>query len=364
MKRVKEIIKNVIIFLVIMLLICFGISFVNLLKNEIQPNELFSKTGLYFLYTIGYGALEGDAVLQNILAMIGIVSLALMSTFLTINLFWRLDDVILSKEISYNDKILGFKFINNGRPICDVKATFLLYDNIIKENIAESQEYYMPMLLKKSKWNLKVDLNDTFWYRAIYDLLSNDNKKLYCIFSFVDTRNGQGSIRVEEINKNYIKNNNEFLNYENLIKPTTINCSELMSCENDGGKISSMKLEEGLMNINYSFKSKNSGFIMAYYNFHGSTLNLEKYDSKVTSLEFIAMSEKRLTLTVEVKTSDIQWSKEFELTEIPKNYKFELQDKNSDYNLENVREICFTVFPQNNQLKNNFKLGDMQIITK
>lgn len=364
MKRIKEIIKNVIIFLVIMLLICFGVSLFYLFNHQIEPNELLSKTGLYFLYTIGYGALEGDTFLQNILAMIGIVSLALMSTFLTINLFWRLDDVVLSKEITYNDKILGFKFINNGRPICDVKATFLLYDNLIKENIAESKEYYVPMLLKKSKWNLKVDLDDTFWYRTVYSMLSNENKKLYCIFSFVDTHNGQGSIRVEEINKNYIKNNDTILKYENLVKPTVIECEGLMTCENDGGSISIMNPEEGLRNINYSFKSKNSGFVMAYYNFHGSTLNLEKYDSNVTDLEFTAVSEKRLILTVEIKTAEAQWSKEFELTEIPKNYKFELKDKNSEHNLENVREICFTVFPQNNQLKNSFKLGNMQIITK
>ncbi len=364
MVKLKEIIKTVVTFLVVMILICFGVSLCKLLNNEIQPNELINKMVLYFLYSIGYGALEGDVVIQNWLAMAGIISLALMTTRLTVKLFWRLDDVILEKEITYNDRILTFKFMNNGDTICDVKAIFLLYDNFTKENIAKSKDYYMPMVLKKSNWSLKADLNDTFWYRAIYALLSSEKQELYCLFSFVDTQNGQESIRVEKINKNNIKNNNELLEYENIVKPTIIDCSTLMACENDGGRISSMNLEDELMNINYSFKSKNSGFIMAYYNFHGSTLNLEKYDSNTTSLEFTAMSEKRLILTVQIKTKDIIWSKDFEVTEIPNNFKFDLQDKTDDNNLENVREICFTVFPQNNKLKNNFKLGSLQIITK
>ena len=98
MLKLKKILKTIIVFIISMIIICFLFSLYKVINNEILPTELISETGLYFLYTIGYGALEGDAVIQNILAMIGIVALALMTTFLTINLFWRLDDVKLNTE--------------------------------------------------------------------------------------------------------------------------------------------------------------------------------------------------------------------------------------------------------------------------
>ena len=208
MSKIKKIINTVAIFIVIMFVICFMFSLYKVLVGDISISEIFSETGLYFLYTVGYGVLEGDSVIQNILALIGIIALALMSTYLTINLFWRLDDVKLNKKILYNKDSLRISFLNKGRAICDMKATFLLYDREKCENILEPKEYYMPMLVSDSYWHLTLDLNETFWYKAVYSLVTNSNKNLYCIYSFVDTNSGQSSIRVTEITKDYFDNLN------------------------------------------------------------------------------------------------------------------------------------------------------------
>ena len=362
MSKLKEIVKTILIFVISMLLICLIVSVYKLIINEIELKELIGKTGLYFLYTVGYGALEGDAILQNVLAMIGIVSLALMSTFLTINLFWRLDDVTLNKKIIYDDNILKFEFKNNGNTICDIKCNFMIYDEFTSESIEEAKEYYMPMLLKNAHWNLKVNLNETFWYKAIYNLLTNKNIKLYCIYSFVDTKNGQSSIKVEQITRSNIIVNNKVLEYIEFIKSTILSCKKLLAVEN-GGKI---KLEyvEDMMNINYKFENteNNKNFVMAFYNFHDNLLNLEKYNKENTYLEFSVASNKKLNLNVEIKSSSSESKKYIQLTEEAKTIKIPLNE--IECNLEEIREICYTIFVEDNETENSLQISDLKIVTK
>lgn len=363
MTKLKMILQTVAIFILIMLLICFFVSIFNVFNKQIGVNEIFSKTGLYFLYTIGYGALEGDAFLQNVLAIIGIIALALMSTFLTINLFWRLDDVSMSKTITLHDNVLGFQFLNNGRAICDMKATFVVYDNFTSENLEEPKEYYLPVLLKNSHWNLKVNLDETFWYRAIYDLLSSDDKKLYCIFSFVDTKNGQNSIRVQEVKKEYIMKNEQILKYEDFVSPSIINCNSLQACEN--GSNVTLNYEENFMNMHYEFLSSadENSFAMCFYNYHSKPLNLGKYNLDTTYIEFSAVSDNKCELKLEFKMSnDVNCAKILELNEEPQTIKIPIKEIDGD--LECIREICYTFFEKNNPNKNNLKISNMRIITK
>ena len=62
MSKIKKIINTVAIFIVIMFVICFMFSLYKVLVGDISISEIFSETALYFLYTVGYGALEGDSV--------------------------------------------------------------------------------------------------------------------------------------------------------------------------------------------------------------------------------------------------------------------------------------------------------------
>ena len=361
MIKVKEIGRIILIFILIMIAICFCFSLYKLVSGDIIFSQLPSETALYFLYTIGYGALEGDSVIQNILAMIGIVSLALMTTFLTINLFWRLDDVKLNKNITYNKDYLIMKFENKGKTICDMKVAFSLYDELKYENIGEAKEYYMPMLVKDSVWKLRLDLNETFWYKTVYNLLTSNSKKLYCIFSFVDTKTGQNSIKVEEITKENIRLSDKVLDYKEFTKPIIFSYKKLLPVENTGN-LQVKEVENGIQ-MDYSFdeKANENSFVMLYYNLHEPNLNLEKYDKQKTYLEFDVSSENRVNLKFEIKTNSDILTESIVINNEAKTVRINLQ--NFDKNLENVREICYTIFYRDDNKNGTLNISNLKIIT-
>lgn len=362
MKKLKKIVKTVLIFLVVMFVICLIFSLYKLFNNEITISELLNETFLYFLYTVGYGALEGDSAIQNILAIIGIVSLALMTTYLTINLFWRLDDVKFNKVIVYDNKHLKMEFKNNGRDICDMKASFILYNAITSENISEPKEYYMPLLPKGGKWKLNFDLNETFWYKAVYDLLTTKDIKLYCTFSFVDTSTGQSSIKVENITRDNFKITDKLLEYEDFIKPTIFKFTDLMPIENKG-KLNLTKNEDfAFMDYSFDALANENSFVMAYYNFHEPLLNLEKYNKETTYFEVKFTTEDKIKLNFEIKTTNNIITKYIELNNETKLIKLELKDFAGD--LEEVKEICYTIFKESNNLSGKLGIGNLRIVTR
>ncbi len=274
-----------------------------------------------------------------------------MTTFLTINLFWRLDDVKFNKEIFIDSNDIKMSFKNKGKAICDMKATFVLYDNNYSMNILEPQEYYMPIMLKNSLWNLTLSLNETFWYKAIYSLLTSSDKLLYCIFSFVDTKSGQESIKVEQITKDNLN-----ISYDEFIKPVILKSCDLLKIEN-GGKLS---IDESIF---YSFKKKDSddAFVMMYYNFHNNYLNLEKYNKDTTYIELDINTSDNILLNFEIKLKNgNNLSKELLLNN--KKIKINLSDYTDS--LESITEICYTIFKKNNNLNGTLKINDLKIITK
>ena len=236
----------------------------------------------------------------------------------------------------------------------------MLYDTNNLENNGESRDFFIPMLIKKAKINLNIDLNDTFWYQAIYNLLANPNKKLYAILSFVDMKNGQSSLKVQEFNINNI----EGLTYQDLIKPINIP-NDLLKPIECGGTIilnKNGKMIKGKYHFPKNVK-KNEDFVMAFYNFHASNLNLEKYNKNTTYLTFKIKTLQDLHVTLEIKTEncgtyskDLLINKETDIMNIYLN--------SININLEKVGEICFTIFPNNNKLENEFEISNLEIITK
>lgn len=363
MSKLKKIMRTVIIFLLSMFVICFLFSLYKVWTNEIVPTQILNETGLYFLYTIGYGALEGDSVIQNILAMVGIISLALMTTFLTINLFWRLDDVKLRKDLFYEKGHLYMQFQNKGRAICDMKVTFVLYDEKTTANIEEPKEYYMPVLVKHSIWNLTFDLNETFWYKTVYDLLTLEDKKLYCVFSFVDTVTGQSSIKVEEITKENLRADQGLLEYQEFIKPMILPHQELIAIENNGNLQLEIQPQETIMDYSFSKKADDNAFVMAYYSFHDAYLNLEKFNRETTYLETKMKSDDAICLKIEIKLSNNnQFTKIIPVHQEEKNVRIDW--KELPEHLDEVKEICYTIFKKENQLTGTLEIGDLKIITK
>ena len=90
---------------------------------------------------------------------------------------------------------------------------------------------------------------------------------------------------------------------------------------------------------------------------------MEKYNKEKTYLEFYAESAKKLDMNLEIKSPNGTINTQFlTLTEEPKTIQIPL--KNINGNLENIFEICFTIFSNKNKLNNSLKIGDLRIITK
>ena len=125
----------------------------------------------------------------------------------------------------------------------------------------------------------------------------------------------------------------------------------------NGGKLS---IDES---INYSFKKKDKddSFVMMYYNFHNNYLNLEKYNKDTTYLELDINTSDNILLNFEIKLGNgNNLTKELLLDN--KKIKINL----SDYadSLEEITEICYTIFKKNNELNGTLKINDLKIITK
>lgn len=283
------------------ILLCFIASFIKVCSHELPWSHLLEETGLYFLYTIGYGSLEQDTVLQQVFAMIGIISLSLMGTFLTINLFWRIDDVKIRPTIEWKKEkehsYLTFEIQNKGRSICDLKATFMTYDasgNLIAQNL---EEYTYPLLVHGAKWIMTMNLKETFWYQTLKTMLENDQVSLYMTFSLVDVKTGQSSIKVVSWKvKDLVSDELETLtlNIKNPIIHLPLEKLQVV-----GYQSVVQKLDDAGMS--YEFSKKKDSFAMLYFSYHDEKENWNRYDANKTNFCFEIDSMKEAIVTIELK---------------------------------------------------------------
>ena len=350
--KFKKIIITIIIFCVLIFILCLGISLIAFLNAKIAFSDIFSQAFNYFLYTIGYGSLEDETFLQNFLAMIGIVSLALMSTYLTINLFWRLDDVILDEDINYKNNELIFTIINKGRDICNVNIKFFLYNAKAKQNQNTTREYDAPIIMKKSSWSFEASLDDTFWYQTVKNILRNNEYQVYASMSFVDMKSGQESIKLIPITAGNIIG----LTLAKLNNPVVFNTKDINLIANNN------KLELNNKVLTYKINS-NDTFLMAYYSF--DNLNLNKYDDK-SYLEWNLKSIKEAIIVIEIKSGVnklLAYQSKYTLNDNFTKIKIPLNELKG--NREEIKEICLTIFTNDNKyLENSIVMSDLKLIVK
>lgn len=351
--KFKKIIITIVVFCILIFLLCLVISFIDLLNAKIVFSDIFKQTFNYFLYTIGYGSLESETFLQNFLAMIGIVSLALMSTYLTINLFWRLDDVFLDENINYKDNKLVFTIINKGRDICNVNIKFFLYDTVTKQNKNSTREYDAPIILRKSSCSFLASLDDTFWYQTVKNIFKHSEYQVYASLSFVDMKTGQESIKLIPITADNIVG----LTLDKLNNPIIFNTKDMKLIANDN------KLELNNKVLSYEIINKTSEFLMAYYSF--DNLNLNKYDDR-SYFEWDLTSLKEAKVVIEIKYS-LNKLMAYQCDYVIDNNftKIKIPLSKLDGNREEITEICLTIFTKDNKCHtNSISLKDLKLIIK
>lgn len=129
-----------------------------------------------------------------------------------------------------------------------------------------------------------------------------------------------------------------------------------------GGNLQVKEVENDIEMV-YSFNKKadENSFVMLYYNFHEPNLNLGKYDKQKTYLEFDVSSENKANLRFEIKTNTDILTENIVINNEAKTVRINLQDLNK--NLENVREICYTIFKKDENYNGDLKVGNLKIIS-
>lgn len=98
--KFKRVIKTILVFIPVMILICLLFGLVFYLMDPIRFDYSENQIGNYLLYLLGYGSLaKHEIVVQNLLAVIGIISLSIFTANLTVNLFWKNGNIRISTEL-------------------------------------------------------------------------------------------------------------------------------------------------------------------------------------------------------------------------------------------------------------------------
>jgi len=425
MWKLKKILKIIAIFIlgIIVLCVLYSVTMSIFYKNDNEETNILNSTLKYLLYTIGYGDISTNLVVQNTFATIGIISISLLSTFLTINLFWRIDDVKINKSIliskgNKNKYYATLLVWNMGADICRLEGSFIAYDNFGNAIVECSDKFNYPLLIKKSVWKIEIPIENTFLYEILRNMRKwKKNCKLYFTFSFVDTSTGQESIKVMEYSSDNIfavspenvckveikkKQNWRLLNKLEKSKnlddiftkwlcgnTITYNLRDTKPIEN-GGKLSlypdvlplsEKEILEGAeeheflkAEVNF-YKKRGEGdglpFVMALLDFNSNPLDWSSHYSEngLFHVELSGSTEID-SLVVQIKYGESRekiLDKTVSLTNARVTFDFSLQDMLNDKDVDAkvftcIKEICFTVFSKNmTKLKGEFCIYHCEI---
>lgn len=408
--KIREILWLVFIFILIIFFINIVFASLYYTSNSIVYNSSKSINigyldALYFsmisFFTIGYGDISPNIYdvsakyLLFIQGILGISSISIFSAYLTVKLFKRQGDVVVSKEIAldYRDETyLCFIRIGNiGNDIYDITAKLHFIDSIEEEaNEDINITFSKPVLLSKHSWiiPLKIEKFNQFYpyfERAYkYNLNFNMNLILRGIDSFTETeivlhkkyeidkiKFGQFEAitdkkkmkrkNINSINKDS-KIKDKFLEFVNEGVNFNVTDMQLCSQNNDSESIKKkiIRKDDGeyieiAIDFNRHEKFDNiSGFVSAYFKFD-SPLDWEHFYRNKYSLAFNIRSDNNVKIALEIKSNVYPYmiKKEFiNPTAEWNEYKIPLMDKKIPKDsFKSITEICFVVTP--NDVKQN-----------
>lgn len=407
--KIKKIIKTICIFIATMILVCVLMSILISVATG-NSKDVLSRTLNYLLYIIGYGSLIHDnLILQDLFGVIGVVTVSILSAYLTVNLFWRVDDVFISKNIaiwkSVNEKYYASVLVGNkGKNICKLELSFVAYDEK-KNSIGEmGKTFAYPLLIKNGIWKIDIPLENGF----LYDLLRIIRKGrrdciIYTTFEYVDSETGQGSIKVQEYTSDNVfvsSNKNGFYKdseCENKIKwkqfkliEKDLQNDDIFSnwiCRNlidfdlrkakpineDQIKLtldSEMETKECVLNADVDFSNADNSpeFVMALLEFNKPYQDWTSYYSNGSCFQFEISGDDGISeIQLEIKNNSGEKviNKKISVTDTITKHSFKL-NQNIDISLDSfyeIKEICFTVFNKPNEvIKGCFKIYCCEIM--
>lgn len=407
--KLRKIIRTIIIFIVTMILICILFS---VLLSVITGNseDIFNRTLNYLLYIIGYGSLIHDnLILQDLFGILGIVTVSILSAYLTVNLFWRVDDVFISNNIAIwegaNDKYYASVLVGNkGKNICKLELSFVAYDenkNYIGD-LGKNIEY--PLLINNGIWKIDMPVNNGFWFDVLRTIRKGTKGcMVYATFEYVDSETGQSSIKVQEYDSDHIfvsKAEEGFINSSHTEKKmswkqfkqididkakdmvfTDWICKNIISF--DLSLFKPINKDNIVINVinngdnkgfslkaNVDFFSTNNppDFAMALLEFISPYQDWSSYYSKGANFQFEISGDEGISdlqLEIKDKTGAKLIDEKIMVTDIITKHSFKLNNyKNlGPESFSEIKEICFTVFNKHKQpVKGSFNIYSCEIL--
>lgn len=407
--KVKKIIKTIIVFIITMILVCVLFS---VLSSVITGNsdKIFSRTLNYLLYIIGYGSLiHENLILQDLFGVFGIVTISILSAYLTVNLFWRVDDVFVSSHMaiweSADEKYHASVIVGNkGKNLCKLELSFVAYDENKNYMGDLGKTFAYPLLIKNGIWKIDMPINNGF----LYDVLRTIRKgrkdcMIYATFEYVDSETGQSSIKVNEYDSDHIfvsnikggfyngsvcdknlkwkqfkhidKNMKQDFVFNNWIcrnivafdlnqtKAINKNNIKIITNVNDVDKRFNLQADVDLCNTNNP-----PDFVMALLEFTGPYQDWSGYYSKGSSFQLEISGDEGISdmqLEIKDKSGAKLIDEKIIVTDVVTKHSFKLNN-NKNFNPESfseIKEICFTVFNKSNvPVKGSFKIYSCEIL--
>lgn len=411
MNRFFNLAKIILVFILSILLICGLVSVVLICTNGITWSQLGYNLTNNFLYIIGYGDSNAAEIIQLIFSLIGVVSVSTLSALLTVQLFWKIDNVIINDKCfigydEYDNPQLSLFIINKGSDICNIKINLASY---IEEGTSRSRICYeeeRPLLLKKSIWKIDIPISNTPLYQSLRYIYKEQHSRLsfFLTISYVDTKNGQETIQVKQYTKREISIPNfkmdisggtfkaKYKALKNITKDLynspkvtewllnnteRYSCSEISLIENSGslykvqsdneGALYAIKFDKSVQNIN------TEAFMMMFWNLnnHAADWTIFYKENGIIRFSMVASTEIK-NVKFQVKSiingnRSIIFEKNIKPSETINKYQYDLAAvfDNIDHiekNIPLICEICFCVYAKDmSSLNGNLMISDVEV---
>lgn len=405
--KIRKILRTIIIFIAAMVLICFLLSII--LSAVTGNSEGILKTTLnYLLYIIGYGSLMHDSlIVQDLFGVFGIVTISILSAYTTVNLFWRVDDVLVSNNMIiwkdpkgkyYASVLIG----NKGKNICKLELSITAYDER-KNPIGDlGKTFTYPLLIKNGIWKINLPIEGGF----LFDVLRTMRKerrdcRLYATFEYVDSETGQSSIIVKEYSPETIFVSSvregfysldadrklrwkQFKNIDKLLKEDNIFndwiCRNIVSFDLSKAKpINKEHIKlgcaemDGMMcvlqaDVDFGSTNNQPDFVMALLDFNSPYQDWSSYISRESDFQIEISGDcgiPEIQLEIKDKSGEKLVDEKITVTQNVAMHSFKLNNS-TEINPEcfsEIKEICFTAFNITGDTgKGRFNIHSCQIL--
>ena len=328
-------------------------------------SDSMSFFGKLFSFMLGHGEpVGGHVLLVNVFALIGLIFTTVFTAHLTVNLFWRLKDVVISEkmiiEIVEGKYIASIDIRNKGNDIYKLEALLSFYDESGHFVSDCGSEPLLPLLSGHNNDTLRfpIDGTNVNLKDALRQLVVPGSKKmLTLVLTYVDSKTGQETIRqmnyghdaidipVEEI-RNWVTREAYRFNL-GALKPVNVGA---IVVNRDGlpNSISATIDIEAMNNL-----KDDSRFVMLFFDYKKKPQDWSEFHRKslVLQIEFIC-SPNLAKMIIEFKSiAEPLIAREIDVKETTEQeeyrvYKVPLNSVYSDpLQFESLFELCVVVRP-------------------